>query len=270
MIRLGLGSYACAWAIGVAGYEPPAAPLDAFGLLRFADELGLSVVQIADNLPLDALSEAEIQRLRDDAETRGIAVEVGTRGIAPDHLRRYIALATFFGSPILRVVVDTDTHQPTPEQVVERVRALLPDLEAAGVTLAIENHDRFRARTLADIIVALNHPRVGICLDTVNSFGALEPPQVVVPTLAPYVVNLHLKEFVVRRAPHKMGFVVTGAPAGEGLLNVVWLLEALRGRTFNAILELWPELEATMPATIAKEQAWARTSVTYLRSWIKE
>lgn len=272
MTRLGLGTYAVAWAIGVPGYEQPEKPMDAFEFVRFADELGLKLVQIADNLPLDTLNETERQRLRDDADARGIAVEVGTRGISTDHLRHYLGIARFFRSPILRVVVDTKTHHPSPEDVVSLVRAVLPELESAGITLAIENHDRFKARTLAGIIEAINSPNVGVCLDTVNSFGSLEGPEVVLATLGRHVVNLHVKEFIVRRLGHNMGFEVTGMPAGQGMLDVPWLLKTLDeyGRTYNAIIELWPAPEATMQATVDKELAWVRQSVTYLRTIIPE
>jgi 3-oxoisoapionate decarboxylase len=272
MTRLGLGSYACAWAIGVPGYEPPEAPMDAFGLLRFADELGLKLIQIADNLPLHEVSEAKRYALRDEARHRGISIEVGTRGILPDVLHPYIEIARFFESPILRVVVDTKDHHPSPEEVVSLVRAALPALEAAGITLAIENHDRFKARTLAKIVAELHHPNVGICLDTVNSFGSLEGPEAVLDAVGRYVVNLHVKEFTIRRVPHNMGFIVTGMPAGQGMLDVPWLLQTLKncGRSFNAIIELWPSPEATMRETVAKELDWARQSAAYLRTLIQE
>jgi len=272
MTILGLGSYACAWAIGVAGYEQPEAPMDAFGLLRFADELGLNLVQIADNLPLHVLSDDQRQRLHDEALQRNIAIEVGTRGIQSDHLRQYIELARYFESPILRVVVDTAEHHPTPDEVVSLVRAALPVLEATGITLAIENHDRFKARTLAGIIAEIDNPRVGICLDTVNSFGSLEGPQVVLDTLGRYVVNLHVKEFAVRRVPHNMGFIITGMPTGQGMLDVPWLLNTLRdyGRDFNAIIETWPAPEAAMRETIAKERDWVRQSAAYLRTLLPD
>lgn len=270
MTTLGLGTYGVAWAIGVPGHEPPAAPMNQFQFLQLAADLGLRLVQYADNLPLHTLSDAEQAALRRQAHDAGISFEVGTRGISTDWLRRYIALASDFGSPILRVVVDTKEHHPSPEDVVALVRAALPDLQAAGVTLAIENHDRFKARTLAGIIEAVASPFLGVCLDTVNSFGALEGPEVVVPTLGPFVVNLHVKEFIVRRASHSMGFSVTGMPAGQGMLDLPWLLGALDGygRKYNAIIELWPAPEATMAATVAKEADWMRQSVTYLRMLI--
>lgn len=272
MTTLGLGTYGVAWAIGVPGHEQPTEPMNAFQFLQLAADLGLKLVQYADNLPLHALSEAEQEALRRQAEAHRIRFEVGTRGIGADWLRRYIALAARFGSPLLRVVVDTKDHHPSPDEVVALVKAALPDLEAAGVTLAIENHDRFKARTLAGIIEAVNSPHLGVCLDTVNSFGALEGPEVVLPALGPYVVNLHVKEFIVRRASHSMGFSVTGMPAGQGMLDIPWLLGQLDGcgRRYNAIIELWPEPEATMAATVAKELDWMRQSVSYLRGLIPD
>ena len=136
--------------------------------------------------------------------------------------------------------------------------------------LAIENHDRFSAGTLADIVRTLGTTWVGICLDTVNSFGSKEGPQVVVDTLGPLAINLHIKDFTIRRADHAMGFAIDGTPAGEGMLDVPWLLGELagHGRDPNGILELWTPPEDTIAATVAKEAAWAERSVRYLRSFI--
>lgn len=270
MTRLGLGSYGVAWAVGVPGYEPPADPVDAFGLLQQAHNLGLRLVQIADNLPLHTLTDTERERLRAKAQALDIAIEVGTRGIQPAHLAQYLALAQFFASPILRVVVDSDGHHPTPDEVIEMLRPQLPAFAQAGVVLAIENHDRFKAKTLVELLTALDHPNVGICLDTVNSFGSLEGPEVVVEALAPYVVNLHIKEFVVRRAGHAMGFEITGRPTGQGMLDLPWLLGKLAGRSFNAIIEAWLPMQITLAETVAMEARWARQSVAYLRQYIKD
>ncbi len=90
--------------------------------------------------------------------------------------------------------------------------------EQAGVALAIENHDRFGVAMLVEILQRRNSPATGICLDIVNSFGALEGPKVVVEASAPWTLNLHVKDFVVRRVSHSMGFTVEGRPAGQGQL----------------------------------------------------
>src|SRR5262249_20688062 len=92
-MRLGISSYTYVWAVGVPGYPAPPRRLTAHQLLGRADELGVWVVKIAATLPLGTLSEPELDPLVGDASRGAIALEVGTRGLRPDPLRRYIAIA---------------------------------------------------------------------------------------------------------------------------------------------------------------------------------
>lgn len=273
MTRLGLGTFGVGWAIGVPGFAQPSSPLDHESFVRYARSLDLRLVQFGDNLPLHVLDAEQRAALRHLADQLGVSIEVGTRGISADNLDLYIGLAHEFGSPILRLVVDTPTDHPSPHEIVERLRAVLPTCRQFGVTLALENHDRFKASTLAGIIGTLDDSRVGICLDTVNSFGALEGPDIVIETLGRYVVNLHVKDFIVRRASHNMGFFVTGAPAGAGMLDIPHLMTRLNGwgRTYNAIIETWLEPDAAnMDLTVAREAEMVTASVRYLRQHIQE
>ena len=276
-MHLGISSFTYTWAVGAPGHPPERPisqwhPLDAIGLLDRAAELGVHLVQIADNLPLDQLSPSELDAFAKHAAELDINIEVGTRGIGHENLRTYLGLAERLGSPILRVVIDTADHHPDAKEVVAIIKGVIPDFKRAGVCLAIENHDRFKATTLADIIKRIGSQYVGICLDTVNSFGALEGPDVVLEALGHLVVNLHVKDFTIFRASHMMGFTVEGRPAGQGRLNVPWLLKELSslGLNPNAILELWTPPEETLSATIEKEDAWAVTSVEYLRTLIPD
>jgi len=269
-VRIGLSTYSYTWGIGVPG-SLPAQPMTLFDLLQRACTLDVKVIQVADNLPLDQLSAEALAAFEERTHASGIQVEVGTRGIAPEHLRRYLGLAVRFHSPILRVVVDTAFHHPSPEEVVATLALLQGEFEESGVILAIENHDRFPAAALAEVIHRLG-AWSGICLDTVNSFGALEGPQAVMDLLGPYTVNLHVKDFTIFRASHNMGFTVEGRPAGQGKLDLAWLLGELRryGRDPNAILELWTPPEENVAATVAKEQQWVEESIAYLRTMIPE
>jgi sugar phosphate isomerase/epimerase len=229
-------------------------------LLEQAARLGVSVLQIADNLPLHQLSGSELSALAHRAAELGVDIEVGTRGIARDHLRAYLRLAQQLQSTILRLVVDTADHHPSEAEVIDRVKEFAPEFERAGVCLAIENHDRFSAGALAHIVEAADSTHVGICLDTGNSFGAMEGPAVVLAALGARAVNLHLKDFVVRRASHNLGFIIEGRPAGQGQLD----------RDPNAILELWTPPEDTLEGTIAKESRWAAASVEYVRQFVPD
>lgn len=97
-MKLGISSYTYTWAIGVPGF-PVADPLSALGLLEKAAALGVTVLQIADNLPLDALNEEQQTALFEAAAARSIQIELGTRGIHPAHLSTYLDLAQRFKSP---------------------------------------------------------------------------------------------------------------------------------------------------------------------------
>jgi 3-oxoisoapionate decarboxylase len=270
-MRLGISSYTYVWAVGVPGYLPPR-PMTADDLLNKAIDLGVRVLQFADNLPLDRLSALDINRLVGRAARADVELELGTCGIDPQNLREYLGLAKKLHSPILRTVIDSPGCQPTVDQAVAALRPLMAAFEEAGVCLAIENHDRFRAATLATILDRLGSPNVGICLDTSNSIGCLENLEILLGVLGRHVVNLHIKDFAVFRPAHLKGFVVEGRCAGQGQLDVPWLLAELKrqNRDVNAILELWPAPEADLAGSIAKEAVWAQDSVRYLRQFISD
>ena len=109
--------------------------------------------------------------------------------------------------------------------------------------------------------------RIGVCLDTANSLGAGEGIEAVSTILAPFTVNLHIKDFHIERVPSMMGFTVTGRPAGAGFLDVPALLKKLAplDRRPTAVLELWTPPESDIEATIAREALWAKQSMDYLK-----
>jgi len=143
----------------------------------------------------------------------------------------------------------------------------MPEFERAGVTLAIENHDRFTTATLIEILRDVGSPRLGICFDTANSIGCLESAEHVLDVLGPYGVNLHIKDFQIMRPPRNLGFIVEDRPAGQGRLDLLTLLRRVRDfdHDMNAIVELWPPLESTVKVAAEMED---RESVEYLRGLI--
>ena len=262
---VGLSSYTFPWAVGVPGW-PPATPLRPVELLRTAADLGVGVVQFADNLPLDELDEQQLAAVEAVAGEHGLQLEVGTRGIG-EHLVRYADLAVRLGSPFVRVVLDRGADEPSVAEAVARLSRYEPAFRSRGRQLAIENHDRFSSEQLLHIVDALGD-WVGICLDTVNSLGALEPPETVLAALGPRAINVHLKDFTIQRHRHALGFEVVGTPLGQGRLDLPRLLAALEGwgRVQTAILELWTPLGESLDLTIAQERAWAVASLDHLRA----
>jgi sugar phosphate isomerase/epimerase len=270
-MRLGIGSYAFAWAAGVPG-NPPRQPIGPFDLLESACCLGVRVAQFCDNLPLSKLTPDELNRFEDRARSAGVIIELGTRGLDPKNLRFHLNLCRRFNAPFLRLVIDSHGDEPTPAEAVDRLRPIAREFSAAGVRIAIENHDRFTSAALAWIVTQLGPENAGICLDTVNSLGALEGPQVVVETLGEWTLCLHVKDFTIRRMEHNMGFLVEGCPAGQGRLDLPWLLKALEHcpNRFNAILETWVTPGDSLDETIARERSSTEQGVRYLRGLIPD
>jgi sugar phosphate isomerase/epimerase len=263
-IRLGISSYTYSWAVGVPGYKP-AHPLDENGLLDKARELNVALLQIGDNLPLHDFEPARLDRLTKRAARENVQLEVGARRLTTERLAEYTAIARRVGARLLRFVIDDTDYHPAPAEVTGVLRSAAPLLR--GLTLGIENHDRFPAATLRSMIEATGSDNIGVCLDTANSLGAGEGIAAVAAVLAPITVNLHIKDFWIERVPHLMGFTVTGRPAGNGMLELPALLEQLaaHGRCQTAVLETWPPPEANLEATLAKESEWAAQSIQYLK-----
>jgi sugar phosphate isomerase/epimerase len=185
-----------------------------------------------------------------------------------ERLQQYVKIAQLLQSPVLRFVIDGPDFEPGLGEIHSIIRQVVPELEQAGITLAIENHDRLLSREFVEIVEKSASKNVGICLDTVNSMGAGEGLETVIGLLAPLTVNLHVKEFSIRRVSHKMGFVIEGVPLGCGMLPVAELLTKVSPRCQSAILEQWTPPEPTIQETIQKERNWALESISYLKTVI--
>jgi sugar phosphate isomerase/epimerase len=264
-MKLGISSYTYTWSVGVPGSEPPRT-WDEKRLILQAAELEVDCLQIADNLPLHSLEDKQLRDLKKMAAKAGIGLEVGARGMTPDHLDRYIQIAHMLDASLLRFVIDGQGFTPRPQEVIWNIKGALPELESKGIKLAIENHDRLKASEFLSIIEGVGSDQVGICLDSVNSMGAGEGIETVTSLLAPFTFNLHIKEFLVQRHPHMMGFTIEGRPVGDGQLPLGWMLEQLGPDCQSAILELWTPPEKDIKDTLAKEQEWALQSIEYLKT----
>ena len=266
-MQLGISSYTFPWAVGNEDYKPTGA-LTAFSLLDYAIENEIRFLQFGDNLPLHLLSEQELFSLRQKADEKKIRIQVGTRALKQEHILHYLSLAKTLDSSFLRVVIDDNNFEPTVAEIIQTIQALLPHLKQSGVCLAIENHDRFTADTLKLIIEHTDDRMVGICLDTANSFGAGESIKEITQILSPYVINLHIKDFIISRISNKMGFIIQGCAAGEGMLDISWLIKKFSNhpKCSVATLEVWSTPEEDLEKTVQKEKAWVEKSINYLKN----
>jgi sugar phosphate isomerase/epimerase len=261
---IGLGTYAYFWQHSSLAPHP----LTLADMLQLSHDEGAEVFQICDYAPILAYSAAELRDLRSLADDLGIELELGTRGVLPDHLASFLRMAETLGAGVVRSMINTAEHQPTLTEAESLLRTALPAFESAGVTVALETYEQVRSSDLVSLVEAVASPSLGICLDPANSVAALENPRDVIDRCAPYVANIHVKDFAFTRRGGWVGFTLEGAPLGTGLLDYDYLLETVKPaeRGINQIVEHWLPLGETIEETIALENTWNTSNLQYLRS----
>jgi len=261
---IGLGTYAFFWQHSALAPEP----LTLDDMLQLTHDEGVELFQICDYERILGHSAAELRDLRSLADDLGITLELGTRGVLPDHLASYLGLAETLGATTVRSMINTAEHRPTLAEAESLLRTALPAYENAGVTVALETYEQVQSRDLVALVEAVGSTNLGICLDPANSVAALENPRDVIDRCAPYVANIHVKDFAFTRRGGWVGFTLEGVPLGTGLLDFDYLLETVKPaeRGINQIIEHWLPLGETIEDTIALENTWNTSNLHYLRS----
>jgi len=264
-VRLGIGSFSYPWAIGVPKYPQLPEPMDAFLLLEAAAFLGAQAVEYDDNLSLTHLSERQLIDLSARAAAAKIEIEVGMRGTDPSDIRTHLELVKRLKGSYLRIMTDDlNGDRPNADIVIERLIPLVSEFEDSGIKMALENSDHYTAYDLIGIVEALGEDAAGVCLDTINCFGAGEGPSAVIETFAPYTLVVHLKDFMVRRQQHRLGFVIEGEAVGQGQLDVPALLAQMPEGT-SIILEPWTPWTGDLEAACREEALRVEQGIAYLK-----
>jgi 3-oxoisoapionate decarboxylase len=263
-VAIGLSTYSFFWRTSTK----VVAPLSLHDMIKQTGELGCTVLQICDYPPVETLTPSELLDIHDAAADLGIEIELGTRGIDPAHLYRYLDIAEPLGVTLVRSMLHTATHKPTTEDAIGLLKEAMPAFENHGVSVALETYEQVRTSDLVQVVEAVGSDALGICLDPANCVAGLELPHDVVDRTAPYVKNMHIKDFAFTRQAGWVGFTLAGCPLGEGLLDYDEMVTVVdpASRGANQIVEHWLPWQDDAVTTCLTEAQWTQHSVDYLRS----
>jgi sugar phosphate isomerase/epimerase len=263
-MTIGLSTYAYFWQAADRVDDPLTLP----DMIARTAELGVEVFQICDFPQVAELDGAELRRLRDLARAAGICLELGTRGVDPGHLARWLDLAGALDVTTVRSMVNTAEHRPSRDEARALLERALPHYEAAGVRIALETYEQVPTAVLTDVVAGIGSPSLGICSDPANCVAALEHPAQVVDRVAPFVLNMHVKDFRFTRQAGWVGFNLVGAPLGEGLLDYDAMVARIDPdpATVNQIVEHWLPWQGDAVTTCETERRWTEHNLSYLRS----
>lgn len=261
---IGLSTYAYFWQWSPR--NPRALSLE--DMLVETRSVGADLLQICDYAPLEEMDVNELANVRQLADDLGLTLEVGTRGVHPEHLLRFLDITEHLESRMLRSMVTRNPDDPSFEELPALLSTVLPEFERRGVTLALETYEQIPTPSLVDLVETVSHPFLGIVLDPGNCVAALELPNDVISRTAPHVKNMHIKDFAFSRREGWVGFTYAGAPLGEGLLDYDHLVQEVRPeeRNINQVIEHWLPWTNDISETIRLEQQWTKHNLDYLRS----
>jgi len=205
---------------------------DIFGLMDEARKLGLDGLHLTA-ADLGATDPDHLRDVRRAAEERGLFLEYNFSLDASGYddrlthtMEEGIAIAESIGSDIGKISMDIKRPRPVCgsafhpevipqlENIARKAEAAAPIAQNAGVRLCLENHTEAFSDEVLWIINRVNHPYVGVCVDTNNSLMVGEDPLTAIRKLAPLSFTNHFSDH--RIVFDQYGCRITGVATGSG------------------------------------------------------
>lgn len=228
--RLGLDTYSLHRTLSAGD---PENRRDLLWVLEHLDALGLEGLQI-DPGHFPGEDEETLARLEAVTQKHGYYLEFGMGGWDVTRLATRIRLTARFGGRAVRTFCGDQNTSPEDRRRYMELAA--PAFRHAGgvadanaVDIAVENHGDFTSLELEELIQKVDHPRVGVCLDTGNSLFRDEAPLECARRLAPYARSMHLKDWTMVKDPEGKAIWREAVP-GKGQVPVRRILELVAAR----------------------------------------
>lgn len=265
-MRLGIGSFAYRYAVGVSGFAPQE-PMKLETFAGKAKKLGYQGIQICENFRYAEKGAEELKQAAEYISRQNLTVELGMNGIFGGTVERHLDLCHIFGSSLLRAVIG---HGDMEQEVLYRkafktIQNIMPRLERERIVLGIENHFDLTSDNIVRLIREFDSPWVRAIYDTTNSIGFIEPPDETLEKLLPYCVSVHIKDYEIQKA--EAGYQMAGMILGTGQLDVYGIVSKLKGfpDIQSAVLEMTIRRRAgaDVGQVLREEEEQVRESTRY-------
>lgn len=164
----------------------------------------------------------------------------GADGAAED-LYRWIQLAPALGCKLVRLVAGnsgTDRRGRPLEFLARALSQAVAVARTSGAQLALENHADLTASELEQLLLLVDDPALGVCLDTANALRVGDDPLEATLRLLPHLRMVHLKD--VERGDFEPSVGPRSVPYGTGVVPVRDILTILIESRFagHVVVEL--------------------------------
>jgi 3-oxoisoapionate decarboxylase len=222
-MRIGLSVYGTTFGMGIDLHSgrPTITPGQ---LMDKAIAVGLEGVE----LPASLMQGEDATAVARYAHERGQFITLETEGYDPGKLTSAIDLGVRLGAGTIRTIVRgarlggdrrplAGRWQSFLQEILAGLRQATLNAERAGVNLTVENHQDLASEELLWLCESIGSQRFGITLDTGNPLATAEEPVNFARRVAPYVKNVHLKDYQVYMSTE--GYRLVRCPLGQGVVD---------------------------------------------------
>ena len=230
-MRIGLAAYGTTFSMGL--HPKSNRPrISAQQLMDQALAANLQGVEI----PVSLLKDEDVASVAQAARAQGLFITLATGGYTIEPLRETIQLGAQLGAETVRTVVGgakiggdrrplAGRWQPFLQDVLAHLKEATAIAEQSGVNLAVENHQDLASEELLWLCESIASARFGITLDTGNPLATAEEPLDYFRRVAPYVKNVHLKDYSLYLSEE--GYRLVRCPLGQGGIDFPALFKIL-------------------------------------------
>jgi sugar phosphate isomerase/epimerase len=223
MARIGLSVYGTVFTMGIhsSSTRPRITPVQ---LMEQALKYHLRGVE----MPVSLMDGEDIATVAQYANEHNLFISLAASGTDLAILKNAIQLASQLGVEEVRTVVGgakiggdrrqmAGRWQSFMQEVLPKLREATTLAERAGVNLAVENHQDLASEELLWLCESIASPHFGITLDTGNPLATAEEPVDFAQRVAPFVKNIHLKDYYIYLSEE--GYRLVRSPLGQGVVN---------------------------------------------------
>lgn len=258
--------------IGISAYSfnslMKAGGFTLFDAIRYVKEIGCDAVEFTDlKAPAGKSPESFAGELRNACEKAGLSVScyavfadfLNTPAEA-ERVKGAVDIARILGAPCLRHDASWGIREGSPQGcrtyrdaialIAPAIREVTEYAATLGIRTACENHGYFfqDSRRMEKLVRAVNHPNFGLLVDIGNFLCADEPVLQALPTVMPYAVHVHAKDFLRKSGterrpddawfPTRGGDFLRGTILGHGVVPAVQALAFIKGSGYDGTVSL--------------------------------
>ncbi|MDA1190731.1 MAG: sugar phosphate isomerase/epimerase [Candidatus Poribacteria bacterium] len=228
-VSCGVCTYSFGYVTGGIGRGTNAAnpnPLDGFGLIDLAVKHSLSGVEFPASM-LGAPDSDEWAKARDLLTRHDLHIVVDGGLLLKQDVAQLIRAAQALGAKTARVILSgllCGDRRPMEgkwgehvRECAKRLQEVEPMARDAGVAIAVENHQDASSEDLLHLCETVDSPCVGVNLDAGNPLAVGEDPVEFAEKIAPFLKNVHLKDYVM--VPSDTGYRLIRCALGDGVVD---------------------------------------------------